>query len=226
MISPSISFPKAILTLAGLLFGFLLHAQQDAAASFEGTVVYNIRVSGKQAQAYMVNEPPKQMTMHVKENNFIVKLSGGRIPRTFLFIADSNHTYIVDFANSRYFQRTYYNDTSNVKPVAVPTGETKKIKGRDCMEYVSKRTDRKENTYYYVHDDFRVDTTLFDTLDGAKADFLIQGLAGRIPLMKVIKTPGLETSVELAVIKHEKFPIEAFAIPEGFSGKKKRDPRK
>lgn len=223
MNSRNISFPKIFLTISGLLFGLLLQAQDT---SFEGTVVYNIRVSGRAAQEYLVNEPPKQMTMHVKDNNFIVKLSGGRIARTFLYIADSNHTYIVDFPNSRYFRRTYFNDTSTVKPVAVPTGETKKVQSRLCDEYVVKRKDRKENTYYYVHDDFRVNTALFDTLDKAKADFLVEGLEGRIPLMKVIKTPNMETSVELAVIKREEFPSEAFRIPEGFSNKKKRDPRK
>ena len=164
--------------------------------------------------------------MHIKDNNFIVKLSGGRIARTFLYIADSNHTYVVDFPNSRYFKRTYYNDTSTVVPVAVATGETKMVQNRECQEYVVKRTDRKENTYYYVHDDFRINTALFDTLDKAKADFLVEGLEGRIPLMKVIKTPSMETSVALAKIQREEFPGEAFTIPEGFSNKKKRAPRK
>lgn len=222
MNSKRISFPKVLLALMAFFMGLNLQAQ----TSFEGTVVYNIRVYGKDAQNYLLNDPPKQMTMHIKENNFIVKLSGGRIPRTFLFIPDSNHTYIVDIPNERYFQRTYYVDSSEYVPTAKPTGETKEVQNRECQEYLVKRTDRKENVYYYVHDDFRVDSTLFDTLDAAKADFLVPGLGGRIPFMKVIKTPTLTTSIELAVIKREEFPLEAFRIPEGFSNKKKRDPRK
>lgn len=213
---------NGLLLLAGLLTGLGLQAQD----TFNGTVTYNIRVSGKMAQEYLVNEPPKQLTMHIQDNDFIVKLGGGRIPRTFLFIADSNHTFIVDIPNERYFRRTYYVDTSNVVPIAAPTGETKRIKGRDCMEYTTRRTDRKEVIYYYVHNDFQVDTTLYAGLDGAKADFLVPGLGGRIPLWKEIKTPEMTTSIELANIKREELPKGAFRIPEGFSSKKKRDPRK
>ncbi len=215
-------FRSAWLTLLALLMTSGLFAQD----SFGGTVVYNIRVSGKMADEYLKNDPPKTMTMHLLDNDFIVKLSGGRIARTFLYLADSNHTFIVDIPNERYFRRTYYSDTNNVTPVAMPTGESKRVKGRDAMEYKTERPDRGETIYYYVHDDYRVDTTLFDGLDGAKADFLVPGLGGRIPLWKTIKTPQMTTTVELASIKKEKFPKEAFSIPEGFSNKQKRDPRK
>ncbi len=217
----SIIYPKAIFLLGMLLFSLGLQGQ-----SFEGTVKYNVRVTGKAAQDYLVNEPPTGIMMHIKEDNFIVKLTGGRIARTFLFIGDSNHTYVVDIPNKRYFQRTYYADTSDYKPVVAPTGKTLKVQGYTCEEYKVSRKDRKEIDLYYVNDDFRVDTTLYAEHDGAKADFLVPGLGGRIPLMKVIKTPDLTTSIELALIKEEDFPMEAFRIPDGFSSKKKRDPRK
>lgn len=194
--------------------------------SFEGTVSYNVRVTGKDAQDYLVNTPPTGITMHVKEDNFIVKLTGGRIARTFLFIGDSNHTYIVDIPNKRYFRRTYFADTTGYVPVAKPTGKTLKVKGYPCQEYQVKRRDRKEIDLFYINPDFKVDTTLYSDMDGAKADFLVPGLGGHIPLMKVIKTPTLVTSIELGAIKPDDFPIEAFRIPYGFSSKRKRDPRK
>lgn len=218
----SIIYPKAIFLL-GMMLLLSLGLQGQ---SFEGTVKYNVRVTGKSAPDYLVNDPPNGIMMHIKEDNFIVKLTGGRIARTFLFIGDSNHTYVVDIPNKRYFQRTYFRDTSDYKPVVAPTGKTKKVQGYTCQEYKVNRTDRKEIDYFYVHDDFQVDTTLFTEHDGAKADFLVPGLGGRIPLMKVIKTPNLTTSVELALIKEEEFPLAAFRIPKGFSNKKKRDPRK
>lgn len=218
----SISFIKSLLALFFVAVGSSLMGQD----SFEGTVVYNIRVTGKMAPEYLSNEPPKSITMHVKEDNFIVKLMGGRVARTFLFNADSNHTYIVDFPNRRYFERTYYVDTTGYVPVAAPTGETKKVGRHICQEYKVVRKDRKEIDLFYVNEQYKVDTTLFDTLGGAKADFLVPGLGGLIPLMKVIKTPSLVTYLELSSIKKEEFDIAAFTIPEGFSNKKKRDPRK
>ncbi len=213
--------PRVFFLLALLLSSYGLRGQ-----SFEGTVKYSVRITGKSAQDYLKNEPPNGIIMHIKEDNFIVKLTGGRIARTFLFIGDSNHTYVVDIPGRRYFQRTYYEDTSGYKPVAAPTGKTVKVKGYDCQEYKVSRKDRKEISLYYVCDDFRVDTTLYSGLDGAKADFLVPGLGGRIPLMKVIKTPDMITSVELSYIREESFFPESFLIPEGFTNKRKRDPRK
>ena len=219
--------PGTIYLKAVFLFSTLLLLSVGMKGqTFEGTVKYNVRVTGKASQEYLMNNPPTGIMMHIKEDNFIVKLTGGRIARTFLFIGDSNHTYVVDIPNKRYFQRTYYADTSGYVPVAAPTGKSIKVKGYDCQEYKVVRKDRKEIDLFYVNEQFKVDTTLFDTLDGAKADFLVPGLGGHIPLMKVIKTPNLTTSVELAAIKGEEFPIEAFGIPKGFSNKKKRDPRK
>lgn len=216
--------PKVLWTALLLLAAGMLQAQETG--TFEGTVAYDIRVSGKAAPQYLANEPPNKLTMHLRQDDFIVKLMGGRIPRTFLFIADSNHTYIVDFPNRRYFERTYFVDTTGYVPVAQPTGETRKVGKHVCQEYKVVRQDRKEIDLFYVNDQFRVDTTLFAELDGAKADFLVPGLGGRIPLMKVIKTPELTTELNLSYIKAEEFPEEAFRIPEGFSNKRKRDPRK
>lgn len=218
--------PNTIFLRANLLLGLLLLTLGLSAQSFEGTVKYNVRVSGRASQDYLKDNPPTGLMMHIKEDNFIVKITGGRVARTFLFIGDSNHTYIVDVPNKRYFLRTYYADTSNYIPVAAPTGKTLKVKGYSCQEYKVARKDRKEIDLYYVNDEFKVDSTLFADKDGAKADFLVPGLGGRIPLMKVIKTPNLTTSVELSMIKREDFPMAAFGIPEGFSNKKKRDPRK
>lgn len=214
-------FPKAIFFLGMLLLGLGLQGQ-----SFEGTVKYNVRVTGKAAQEYLMNDPPNGIMMHIKEDNFIVKLTGGRIARTFLFVGDSNHTYVVDIPNKRYFQRTYFRDTSNYVPVVAPTGKTIKVSGYACQEYKVNRKDRKEVDLFYINEEFKVDTTLYSEMDGAKADFLVPGLGGHIPLMKVIKTPNLTTTVELSLIRKEEFPIEAFQIPKGFSSKKKRDPRK
>lgn len=207
-----------------LLLAMCLSAAAYAQESFEGSVSYVIRLTGKGAQDLMINEPPTKMDMHIKADNYIINLSGGRIPRTFLFIADSNETYVVDAANRRAFRRTYYEDTTSYVPQAVPTGQKANVKGYDCQEFKVTRTDRKEVILYYVSDQFRVDTTLFEGKKDAKADFLTEGLGGRIPLKKVIKTPDLTTEIELTSIKSIQHDDANFKIPEGFKIRM-RDPR-
>jgi hypothetical protein len=197
------------------------HAQQP---SFEGSVNYTIRLSGKMADEMLSNNPPTKMDLHIKDDNFIINLMGGRIPRTFLFIGDSNETYIVDAGNRRAYKRTYFEDTAAVSPKAVPTGLTATVKGYTCQEYKVTYTDRKEIVLFYVTDEFRVDPALFANKKDAKADFLVEGLEGRIPLRKVIKTPEVVTEIDLASIKAVTHDISNFRIPEGFV-LRKRDPR-
>lgn len=196
-----------------------------AQGSFEGTVSYAIRVTGKDAQAFLENEPPKKMDLHIKEGSYIINLSGGRIPRTMLFIADSNETYIVDAANKRAFRETYYLDTVKTVPTAVPTGKTLAVKGITCQEYMVDKPKTQEKIYYYVNDGYRVNLALYDGKTEAKTDFLTKGLEGRIPLKKIMKTPSLTTELDLLSVKKTTHAPENFRIPEGFK-LKKRDPRK
>lgn len=212
-------------TLAALVFVAMASPKIAAQGSFEGSVSYAIRVTGKDAQAFLENEPPKKMDLHVKEGNFIISLTGGRIGRTMLFIADSNETYIVDAANRRAFKETYYLDTVKTVPTAVPTGKTVDVKGIACKEYLVDKPKLQEKIYYYVSDLYRVDLSLYDGKTEAKTDFLTNGLEGRIPLRKIMKTPTLTTELDLMSVKKTTHAPENFQIPEGFKIKK-RDPRK
>jgi hypothetical protein len=215
-------FGKSLAVLA--LFA-LTYTYAKAQGSFEGSVSYAIRVTGKDAQAFLENEPPKKMDLHVKEGNFIISLSGGRIGRTMLFIADSNETYIIDAANRRAFKETYYLDTVKTVPTAVPTGKIVEIKGIPCKEYVVDKPKLQEKIYYYVNDQYRVDMALYGGKTEAKTDFLTNGLEGRIPLRKVMKTAYLTTELDLMSVKKTTHAPENFQIPAGFKIKK-RDPRK
>jgi hypothetical protein len=213
--------PKALLLIGFMLLTLAVQAQ----GSFEGSISYAIRVSGKDAQSFLENDPPKKMDLHVKEDNYIINLSGGRIPRTLLFIGDSNETYIVDAANRRAFRETYYVDTVKTVPSAVATGKVVDIKGIACKEYVVDKPKIQEKVYYYVNDQYKVDMGLYVGMTEAKADFLTKGLEGCIPLRKVIKSPMLTTELDLMSVKKTTHAPENFLIPEGFK-LKKRDPRK
>ena len=181
---------------------------------FEGTIDYRIVVTGKGATDFLMNEPAQKMRMQIKAPNYIIHLFEARYPKSFLFIADTNQTYSLDFTNKRAFRKTRYVDTTTVVPIAKATGKTSMVKGITCQEYVIKKP--KMHSFFYVCDQYRVDTTLFDSLDNAKANFLVRGLGGRIPLKTVIKQPGLTITTSMDSKKREKLPAQGFLIPEGW----------
>lgn len=192
------------------------------AEPFEGSVRYTIRLTGKDALEFGEMKPANRMDMHIRKDDFIIHLFGGQKPKTFLYIGDSNHTYIIDAANLRAFRKDYYVDTTEVIPKAVPTGTTEMVKTYECKVY---KVDRPERiTYYYVNDQFRVNTDDYKDKDEAKANFLTEGLGGRIPLKTVIKEPGLTTEIELVSIEKKQLDKENFLIPGNFK-LKGRDPR-
>lgn len=210
-----ISFSHSIKILGlALLFLPLLSFSQLKTEFFEGSLDYRITMTGKESKELLVNEPAQKMKMQIKAPNYIVHLYEARYPKSFLFIADTNQTYSLDFTNKRAFRKTRYVDTTTVPPIARPTGKTETIKGIVCEEYVTKKP--KLHTYYYVSGEYRVDTTVFDTLTEAKANFLTRGLGGRIPLKTVMKQPGLTITTTVVTMKREKLPTGGFMIPEGW----------
>lgn len=211
----------ATLTLIFCLFSIKTNAQK----SFEGSIVYNISLTGKDSKALMANEPAKKMDLHIKDDNIIINLYEARIPRTFLYIGDSNHTYIVNMGANTYYLRDYYQaDTGKAVPKAKLMKDSVLVKKEWCSVYRVIKPG-EATIIYYVSDKYRVDIAKFKGKQEAKADFLIAGLDGRIPLRKVIKTKNLTITTEFSKITERELRIANFLIPRGFK-RKKRDPRK
>lgn len=190
---------------------------QAPVPSFEGKIHYVIRVTGKTAADFMLMEPPTQMDLYLKDDNFIIFESGGQKNKMFLFIGDSNHTYVVDAPNERYFMKDYFVDTTDTNPVAVPTGKSLTVYGTPCKEYKVKYPDRV--TFFYVSDNYRVNPDLYANKNEAKASFLVPGLEGRIPLKTKNVTPELTFEVECSKIELKKFELSYFRIPSHFKRK-------
>ncbi len=76
-----------------------------------------------------------------------------------------------------------------------------------------------------MNDEYRVDMKAYEGMTEAKTDFMTNGLDGRIPIRKVIKSPGLYTELDLISAKVKLHDMENFQVPPGFK-LKKRDPRK
>ncbi|RMG55738.1 MAG: hypothetical protein D6722_27440 [Bacteroidetes bacterium] len=187
---------------------------------FEGSLFFEVELKGAKAELLMQNEPNTKLIMHLKDDDYIVQLSGGRYPKTFLFIADSNYEYSIDMASQRAFRYSAHTDFNQPEeePVkAQPTGRQVEVLDIMCNEYRLRKED--EEFLYYVHDDYRVNTALYPLKPRAKASFLAPGLEGRIPLMTIKRTQGLTVRTTVKKISPQEFDAEQFAIPPGFTVK-------
>ncbi|MDX2283329.1 MAG: hypothetical protein NW241_04170 [Bacteroidia bacterium] len=207
------------LLLAALLAARLAPAQ----AFFEGTLLFEVRMEGPQAALIQENEPNTGMTMHLRGGDYIVNLTGGRYPKTFLFIADSNYEYSVDAQNRAAYRYSAYGDiTREAEPIPVkaqPTGKTDSVAGVLCKEYLVKTGDA--TFLYYVSDQYRADLSRFPDSPRTKAGFLAPGLEGRIPLKTIKRQPGLTVTTTVKKITPATFKPEQFRVPSSFTVKKR-----
>lgn len=202
-----------------LLFGLtLLPLGLEAQTTyFEGSLYFEVEMKGPRVEAIKENEPNNKLLMHLRGADYIVQLSGGRYPKTFLFIADSNYEYSVDMANERAFRFSAHTDLNQPEEEAAkaqPTGRQQEVMGIVCEEYRMRREDAE--FIYYVHDDYRVNTALYPLKPRAKASFLAAGLEGRIPLMTIKRQQGLIVRTTVKKIVPQTFDPQQFVIPPDF----------
>ncbi|MFN0202325.1 MAG: DUF4412 domain-containing protein [Bacteroidia bacterium] len=187
--------------------------------SFEGTLEYVVEIKGPESGFIMENEPNTRMQMHIKDNNYIVKLLGGRYPKMFMYVADSNYEYSLDLKDKRAFRASAYNNKEMKpmakRPAAKPTGKVEKVNGIECQIYQSEHDSAKFT--FYVSDKYRVNKRLFKVNTRAQANYLVNGLNGRIPLKIIKREKGLMMTTTLKSIKPEKFEPEQFRIPPDFT---------
>jgi hypothetical protein len=182
---------------------------------FEGTIKYNITIDGGvNASGLKENKPCKNMDMHFKGGDYIINLFNGDFPTTRLFIADSNRMFVVDPVNQRAFRGDGYQGESPTIPTAIPLPDTKVILGDTCKAFRVEKPGRK--TTYYVSDKYRANVSLFKGKSRADAAFLIKGLGGRIPLMTIVESKTLKTTITAVKVEPRKFETNLFRIPKGW----------
>lgn len=192
---------------------------------FEGTFVFSVDISGPVAEMLQLNEPNDKMVMHVRESDYIVLLQGGRYPKTFLFIADSNYEYSIDQANERAYRFSMHVDESRETHQleqqydlqASPTGDSAVVKGVTCQIYRLRKPEAV--FYYYVSDAYRVNTDLYPENPRSKASFLAPGLEGRIPLKTVRKEQDFTVTTTVTNINPRQFNPGQFIVPPGYEVK-------
>lgn len=195
-------------------------AQPVEGGHFTGMVKYKINFKGDPGMMSFLeaNEPNDELTLMLGEGDYIVKLTGGKYPKTFMFIADSNYEYSIDMAGQRAFRNSAHSDlnqdTSQVQPVAKPTGRSQTVGKYTCQEYRLQTEDAV--FFYYVTDDLRINLEAFPEDPNSKAMFLAKGLDGRLPLRTVKRTKKLAVETTLDTIQGRAFPAGSFTIPRHF----------
>ncbi len=187
---------------------------------FEGTISYEVELKGPQAPIIQENEPNTQMQMHIKGASYITVLKGGRYPKTFIFVADSNREYSVNYESKMAYRFSAYSDRvkeQKARPKAVATGQLAMVNEIECEVFKVKT----EDSYflYFVNEAYRVNLALYPEKIRARPFFLIDGLEGRIPLKVIKKQRGLTVTQLAKTIKPKIFDEAQFKIPSNFTVK-------
>lgn len=232
LISPprSIRLGFVALLFLGLATSFSSRAHAQETPFFMGSIWYEVEFTGPMAKDLEVNEPNTKALIHVKDNNYIVQLSGGRYPKTFMFVADSNYEYSMDTRNRIAYRYSLYADLNKqkgakqveTKPTAQPTGKTVMVKNMSCDEY---RLPIKDGyMLIYVDDAYRVDIAHYPKRPRSKANWLIPGLEGRIPLQTIKVLENIRIRQTYTKIQAREMKDSQFRIPPSFtvSGRDRR----
>lgn len=191
---------------------------------FEGTVSYKVDLKGAQAEILKENQPNTQLVMHIKDGSYISMLKGGENPKTFIFVADSNWEYSVNFSAKVVYKHSRYTDRlkeqireKKARPKVAATGQVGIVNGIECDIYRVK----VDQTYftYYVSDEYRINPELFPKNIRARPFFLVKGLDGKIPLKVEKKQKGLTVTQTVTKITPQNFSPKQFLIPEDFKFK-------
>lgn len=221
---------KQVFSIFFLFFSFISMAWGQtpppaAPAFFEGSLEYKVGIEGEAKDMILENQPNNLMTLHLKDGNYMVSLDGGMYPKTFMFLADSSYEYSIDMKNKRAFRVSTFNHYKPMwmRPPATATAKSDKIKVKvgkaeqviDCQIFEVK-TD-SSYTQLWVSDKYVANTSFYKDQKRAQANFLIQGLEGKIPLKIVKKEKGLITTITISIISPRKFDPKQFTIPDDFS---------
>ena len=179
---------------------------------FEGSILYSVQYSGVMEEFWRNNKVPTSVLIHIKDGDYIVHLFNTKFPTTYLYINDSDKTYILDLKNDRAFTK------SKVKiepepPIAEPINDTTTILGYKCKAY--KVVKKDETIIYYVSDEIRVNLEYFKGKKNAKAFFLTRGLDGRIPLKMIRKFYDSTVISTATKITWKKYKSTQFRLPPG-----------
>ncbi len=212
---------KSILSLVlfSLMAMHLNFAQEAEVAPFEGSITYEVKFTGPNADNLRTNEANNELEIHMKGGNYIINLKGGRYPKTFMYVNQKDIEYSVNVAEKKAFKYSAHTDINREThqqepPVAEYADKTAEVNGILCDVYHM----RKDKDYFtfFVSNQYQVDLADYEGKKRAKPFFLVNGLDGRIPLKIIRKTPDLTVMTTIKNITSREFSMEQFELPADF----------
>ncbi len=200
--------------IAAILVSIGAHSQ----AGFEGTIDFQIGVSGEDIEQMKKNFPTN-LTLKIKENKMFGKNTGGELSKMFsgfIFDGDENSIYLLSPAlqTAMKVQSTQASSESAPKVEVTKTTETTTIAGHSCTKYILKESEGRKGTIeIWATEDFNVEKP--KDLGNLTGNMFMQGIDG-FPLKVVTSQEGTEIKMEVREVRKETIDPSNFILPSGY----------
>lgn len=187
---------------------------------FEGSVTFNVKISGKEFDKYS-KAFPESITLKIKGHNMRGKTSGGQITSLmsgFIFDGDHKTAYVLSDAFQTAFKlkSADFNDDSkshSTKFNISMTEETMNIVGYECRKYIAKDEEKKTEIEIWATDDFTISKPT--NLANITGNIFLEGVDG-FPLKVITNQNETTMLVEVADLRKEPIDGSAFELPSGY----------
>lgn len=197
-----------------IILPLLLAAFSPVDNSFEGTVRYDIKVSGANLGAYASMMPTyyeysfKGSDMLMKSDALMMNeilIKGGE--ELFVLKRDEKAAYRIDL-----------NKTPKAKPTVTKTDETEKIAGYTCRKYIAEVTNQGQTAKQtlWVTTDIQVPRPKSTSGVAGAGDFFLEGVDG-FPLKMIVEMSGITMASTATSVKKASLSVAGFTIPDGFT---------
>jgi hypothetical protein len=190
---------------------------QDA---FEGTILFNVKISGKEFDKY-TKAFPESIQLKIKGHNMRGKTNGGQITSLmsgFIFDGDHKTAYVLSDAFQTVFKlkSADFNDDSKTQATnftITNTGEKQTIVGYNCTKYEATEEGKNTKIIIWTTQDFTISKPT--NLASLTGNIFLEGVEG-FPLK--VTTIQNETTmlVEVADLRKEPVDPSSFEIPTGY----------
>lgn len=221
---------KALFTIL-LLSVFCAQAQDNtlqAGKDFEGSIFFNVNVSGPMAHKVKEISSIERMVWHMKGASYIIITIPKQKPQpqrnqptttteentTRMYIADSNELYTLDLRNRRAFLREHAPEKVGTIPTATPISDSVEVAGFMCYGYQVQK--KNQTVTYYVCPQFRINPALFKDKNESRIAYVTKGLDGYIPLKIIKASKNLTTTITATQVQQRELDDREFRIPPGF----------
>lgn len=202
---------------------FLLSSSflEPIALSFEGTVKYSVKISGKEANKAS-GMMPSGYTILIKGNNSLIKTEGGMsmMMGDLLFSGNQQKSYLINHSQKTAFSLEGSSaKTEEEAPSVEKTEEKKVILGYNCTKYLLKEKEGAATQTFIVW--ATKDLALPKSKTGSGVgfgSFSFEGIEG-LPLYVITQMGDLTMEITAINIEKKALPDGQFQLPANYAVK-------